>query len=193
MKAPLTFLACLAALLPAAISNPMNGRAAAPPLRPFGSQKAAAGFSAPRCRIPGYARAVGIVEGGRAGALRQSCLLLTRGKGRFGYEDVDGGQSLTPAEFCPGLVLLRQHRGGRLDKIVLELPARSRMRETSDCCGFDQVRVKRDGKGLHLQLRSESPSRDCFGGSARTALEEIFLLRGARLTLEKDKSRDVRL
>lgn len=131
-----------------------------------------------------------IAERGRANDLRRSCLLLAAGQGRFTYEDVERVQALPPGEVCPNLVLLRQSRGGRLDKITLEVPGGSRLREASDCCGFDQLRVRRDRRGLHVQLRSQAPARDCFGGTARTALEEIFLLDDTRLTLGQDKSRE---
>lgn len=166
---------------------------AAAPQRPAARRRPASRFAAPRCLIPGYPQAVAVREPGRAGAGRRSCLLLTAGPGRSTADDVETVQSLPAAESCPGLILLRQGRGGRLDKIVLEIPARSRMRETSDCCGFDELRVRSAAAGLRLQLRSSTPSRDCFGGSARTILEEIFLLKGTRLTLERDNSRHWRL
>lgn len=192
MKVPAFFPACLAAFALAAFPSLTTGHGAGPAASPPARQRSA-GFAAPRCLIPGYPQAVGIREPGRAGGLRRSCLLLTAGRGRSTSDDVEGVQALPPEEFCPGLTLLRQGRDGRVDKIVLEIPASSRMRETSDCCGFDEVRVRRDARGLHLQLRSSTPSGDCFGGSARTTLEVIFLLRDTRLTLEKDKSRDWQL
>jgi hypothetical protein len=190
MKAPHLSPTRLAALSAVAFANLLTGHGAGPAGNAITYQRPAAGFSAPRCRIPGYAQAVGITEPGRAGNLRHSCLLLAAGQGRFSYEDVERVQALPAAEVCPGLVLLRQHRGGRLEQIRLEIPARSRLREASDCCGFDQLRVRRDRKGLHLQLRSQAPSRDCFGGTARTSLQEIFLLKDTQLLLEKDQSRE---
>ncbi|HWS54231.1 MAG TPA: hypothetical protein VN228_08895 [Pyrinomonadaceae bacterium] len=167
----------------------LSGTAAATAAR----QRSASRFAAPRCLIPGYPEAVAVSEPGRAGGRLRSCLLLTPGPGRSASEEVEGVQALPAAESCPGLTLLRQRRDGRLDKIVLEVPAHSRLRETSDCCGFDEVRVRRDRDGLRLRLRSRTPSGDCFGGSARTLLEEIFLLKGTRLTLEKDNSRNWQL
>lgn len=180
MRATHFLLACFAAL--SAFASPPAAGPAAP------RQRAARGFAAPRCLIPGYPQAVAFREPARAGALR-SCLLLSAGRGRPADDGAGDAPELTPAETCPGLVLLREGRGGRLDKIVLAVPARSRLRETSDCCGFDLLAVRRDRDGLRLRLRSRGPSADCFGGSARTVLEEVFLLKGTRLTLEKDNSR----
>jgi hypothetical protein len=189
MKIYPLFVSCLTALSVLIFSDVVTGQNMRPVVNSTIDQKSTNGFSTPQCKIREYSQALSIIE--RTDSLEESCLLLTPGKGSFSYEDIAKIQSLPSSEVCPSLVLTRQNRIGEIDKVRLEIPSRSRMRETSDCCGFDQMKVRLDEIGLHLQLRSKVPTRDCFGGTARTALEEIFLLKDTGVSLEEDKSVEI--
>ena len=114
------------------------------------------------------------------------CLEIRPGKQGFGFT---WGGTLEPSAetrraFCPALYV----RAGKGAAVRLELPEKSALRDADLCCGTFAVRVKLAGQ--EFMIESEGSIRDCFGGTADRAIEEIYRLEpGASTpTLVRDNS-----
>ena len=122
-------------------------------------------FTAPRCT-----GAAGL----RLDAAR--CLDLQPGKAGFDFSwsglDGIGDMEVPPrmaGEYCPALNL---RRAGTASATRLTLPDASALRDTSLCCGSFTVAAKRGS--AQFMISSRGPIRDCWGGTAQRAVEEIY-------------------
>ncbi|HUJ59954.1 MAG TPA: hypothetical protein VLX92_15725 [Kofleriaceae bacterium] len=88
------------------------------------------------------------------------------------------------AGLCPHIAFKPSGKGAKLPLHVAE----GGLTSTSSCCGYDQLSfATKAGKRL-VRVQSESPSRDCFGGTATTALDTIYEWTGTELKLVEDDS-----
>ena len=95
---------------------------------------------------------------------------------------LDKGKENDSARLCPKLVRITPAGKQRL---------RSRggvLADTSSCCGADKLAVATTGGKLRVRVMSKVPSRDCFGGTATTAIDAIYEVRGAEANVTDDDS-----
>jgi hypothetical protein len=95
---------------------------------------------------------------------------------------LDSGKEGNSARLCPRLVRITRAGKQRLrtkDGILAD---------TSSCCGVNKLAVATTGGKLRVRVMSKVPSRDCFGGTATTAIDAIYELHGADANLLDDDS-----
>jgi hypothetical protein len=121
--------------------------------------------------------------GTTAVAAGDACLAIESGADYDTFKQaLDSGKEGDAARLCPRL--LRITRAGRQ-----RLRTRDGiLADTSSCCGANQLAVATSGGKLRVRVTSKVPSRDCFGGTATTAIDAIYELRGAEAHLTDDDS-----
>ena len=111
------------------------------------------------------------------------CLMFAGGAGFDEFKKaLDDDKQDDAARLCPHVVF--KARG----KETALRASGGTLLDTSSCCGYDELSTaRRAGKRL-VRLRSTTPSRDCFGGTATTILDTIYEWQGNALKLVEDDS-----